>query len=301
MWKKISVGVIVTMLLGTTAMAGNTDRLTMSGSTSVYPLAQDLAQAYNAQHTDKTSFRIGQGGSDVGIQDAATGIVDIGNASRNLKPSEVAYGLVATPIARDAVAVVVNPFNPVRNLTTRQIAGIFNGTITNWSQVGGNNAPINVNSYTASAGSDTLDCFSKHFFGSSGTVVATASQWDSDDRLRQAVAADPNAIGFLSLAVLDDSVQAPSLDGRVVSLDAARSGQYNVIQNFSMVTKGQPTGLVKTFIDWVLSPAGQAIVTQNYLPPQSGQAMIVKRQQERPHRLLRHQSGMSPTGFYSNR
>jgi phosphate transport system substrate-binding protein len=288
MREKILVGLMATLLMGVPAMAaGNTGNLTMSGSTSVYPLAIDLAQAYNAQHTDKASFRIGQGGSGVGIQDVATGIVDIGNSSRSLKAAEVAYGLVTTVIARDAVAIVVHPSNPVQNLTSQQVAGIFNGTITNWSQVGGNNAPINVNSYTAFSGSDILDYFSEHFCGGSGTVVATANQWDSNGRLRQAVAADPNAIGFLSLAYLDNSLKAPNLDGQVVNLTSARSGQYKAVRNFNMVTKDQPTGLTKTFIDWVLSPSGQAIVAQDYLPPISGQAIVIKGHQGRQQRQQR--------------
>jgi phosphate transport system substrate-binding protein len=290
MWKKIFVSLMATLLMGVPAMAATTGSLTISGSTAVQPLAINLSQAYNAQHpNNRIVFTITNGGSDVGIANVATGIVDIGNASRNLKQTEIASGLVATPIARNAVAVIVNPFNPVQNLTAEQVAGIFNGNLTNWVKVGGNNVPIHVNSYT-SAGSDTLDCFSEYFFHRHGKVVPTASQWDSDSRLRQAVAADPNAIGFLSLADLDDSVQAPSLDGQTVSLAAARSGQYNVIQNFNMITKGQPAGTAKAFIDWVLSPAGQAIVLQDYLPLKSGQARIVKGHEERQQRLVRHSS-----------
>jgi phosphate transport system substrate-binding protein len=265
MWKKILVGLMATLLLGVPAMAATAGSLTMSGSTSIQPLANDLVQAYNSQHpSDRITLRIAGGGSGVGIADAAVGSVDVGNSSRGLKPVEIACGLVATTIARDAVAVVVNPANPVQNLTTRQVAGIYKGVITNWSQVGGPNAPINVNSYTAA--DDTLDYFIEHFFGGNGKVVATANQWDSNSRLRQAVAVDPNAIGFLSLAYLDRSLKAPSLDGQEVSLAAARSGQYTAVRNFNLVTKGQPDGSAKAFIDWVLSPAGQAIAVKDYLP-----------------------------------
>ncbi|CUH97215.1 hypothetical protein P22_3342 [Propionispora sp. 2/2-37] len=256
---------MATLLMEVPAMAATAGSLTMSGSTSIQPLANDLARGYNSQHPgDRIALHIAGGGSGVGIADAAVGSVDIGNSSRGLKPVEIACGLVATTIARDAVAVVVNPNNPVQNLTTRQVAGIYKGVITNWSQVGGPNAPINVNSYTAA--DDTLDYFIEHFFGGSGKVVATANQWDSNGRLRQAVAADPNAIGFLSLAYLDRSLKAPSLDGQVVSLAAARAGQYKVVRNFSLVTKGQPAGPAKAFIDWVLSPAGQKIAVKDYLP-----------------------------------
>ena len=273
---KILASLIATMLMGVPVLAA-TGSLTISGSTAVYPLAIDLTNAYNAQHSEKLSSHIGQVGSDIAIQDVATGIVDIANSSRNLNQAEVAYGLVTTVIARDALAIVVNLANPVQNLTSQQVADIFNGTITNWSQVGGNDAPINVNSYTAA--DDTLDYFNEHFFGSSGKIVASANQWDSNIRLRQEVAADPNAIGFLSMAYLDNSLKAPNLDGQVVSLSAVRSGQYSAVRNFNMVTKDQPTGLTKTFIDWVLSPSGQDIVVQAYLPPIPCQSIIVQSHQ----------------------
>jgi phosphate transport system substrate-binding protein len=265
MWKKILVGLMAPLLMGVPAMAATAGSLTMSGSTSIQPLANDLVQAYNIQHPgDRIALRIAGGGSGVGIADAAVGRVDVGNSSRSLKPVEIACGLVATTIARDAVAIVVNPANPVGNLTTPQVVGIYKGVITNWSQVGGPHTPINVNSYTAA--DDTLDYFIEHFFGGSGKVVATANQWDSNSRLRQAVAADPNAIGFLSIAYLDRSLKALSLDGQAASLAAARSGQYKAVRNFNLVTKGLPDGPTKTFIDWVLSPAGQAIAVKAYLP-----------------------------------
>lgn len=265
MRKKILVGLLAMLLMEVPAMAATAGSLTMSGATSLQLLAGDLVQAYNSQHPgNRLDLRIAGGGSGAGIADAAIGSVDVGNSSRGLKPVEIACGLVATTIARDAVAVVVNPVNPVGNLTTRQVAGIYKGVITNWSQVGGLNAPINVNSYTAA--DDTLDYFIEYFFAGSGKVVATASQWDSGHRLRQAVAADPNAIGFLSLAYLDRSLKALSLDGQEASLAAARAGQYKAVRNFIMVTKGQPAGPAKVFIDWVLSPAGQKIALKDYLP-----------------------------------
>lgn len=265
MWKRILIGLMATQLLGIPATVAAAGSLTMSGSTSLQPLANDLVSAYNSQHPgDRIALRIAGGGSGTGIADAAVGSVDIGNSARGLKPVEIACGLVATTIARDAVAIVVNPANPVQNLTTRQVADIYRGVITNWSQVGGLNAPINANSYTAA--DDTLDYFIEHFFGGSGKVVATASQWDSNGRLRQAVAADPNGIGFLSLAYLDRSLKALSLDGQEVSLTAARTGQYQAVRNFNLITKGQPAGPTKLFIDWVISPAGQAITLKDYLP-----------------------------------
>jgi len=238
--------------------------LKLSGSTSVQPLAEKLAQAFMAKYP-AVNISITGGGSGVGINDAAAGKVNIGNASRDLKPAEAGMGLVATVIARDAIAVVVNSANPVSNLTKEQVTEIFTGKITNWEQVGGNNAPIIVNSRTAPSG--TLDYFVETFLGEE-VVTATAKQHASNGLLRQAVAANENAIGFLSMGYLDSSVKAPNLDGQEVSMDTARDGSYNVVRNFNMVTSGAPTGLAKSFIDWILGSEGQAIVIKEYLPPQ---------------------------------
>lgn len=262
MRKKILACLTAILLIGSTAMAAQ-GSLKISGSTSVQPLSEELAQAFMSQNPG-VNISITGGGSGVGINDAATGKVNIGSASRDLKSTEAATGLASTTIARDALAIIVHPSNPVSNLTTAQVAGIFKGEITNWSQVGGNNAPILVNSRTAPSG--TLDYFVEHFFGK-GNIVATAKQHASNGLVRQAVAANRNAIGFLSMGYLNATVKAPRLDGQEVNMAAARSGSYKVVRNFNLITSGQPTGLAKTFIDWILSPQGQAIVTKEYLPP----------------------------------
>lgn len=263
MSKKILACLLAILLTAAIAMAAE-GTLQISGSTSVQPLSEELAQAFMAKNSGANIIITG-GGSGVGISDAATGKVNIGSASRDLKSSEAAQGLVSTTIARDALAVIVHRSNPVQNLTTAQVVGIFKGEITNWSQVGGANAPILVNSRTAPSG--TLDYFIEHFFGK-GAIVATAKQHATNGLVRQAVAGNRNAIGFISMGYLNSSVKAPNLDGQAVNMEAARSGNYKVIRNFNLVTKGQPTGLAKNFIDWILSSEGQRIVGKEYLPPQ---------------------------------
>ena len=286
--KKILVGLLTTVILGgagVPAMAAGSLKLT--GSTSVQPLAEELKTGYNAAHSsDQISITILGGGSGVGISDllATPPATDIGNVSRDLKPAEIAQGLIATTIARDAVAVVVNPDNPVQNLTSAQIAAIFKGQITNWAAVGGPNATIAVNSRTAPSG--TLDFF-KEFFLANGAVVGTASEYDSNGDLRDAVAADQYAIGFLSMGYVNSDVKAPNLDGQEVSLATARSGAYKAIRPFNMVTNGQPTGNAKLFIDWILTPAGQAIVDDEYLAPLAGGSASAAKGQVRPVRQQR--------------
>lgn len=262
-WQQANNRVVITTAPSTPPPASLSGSLKLSGSTSVQPLAEELAQAFMKKYP-KVSIAITGGGSGVGVKDAAAGSVNIGNASRDLKPEELAQGLVPTVIARDAVAVVVHPTNPVNNLTTEQVRDIFTGKITKWNEVGGPNAPIIVNSRTAPSG--TLDFFVEHFLGEE-KIAATAKQHASNGLVRQAVAANENAIGFISMGYLDNTVKAPNLDGQKVDMAAARSGAYQVVRNFNMITKGKPTGLAKAFLDWILSPEGQQIVTKEYLPP----------------------------------
>lgn len=234
--------------------------LKMSGSTSVQPLAEELTQVFMKENP-KVQITVTGGGSGVGIQDAADGKVNIGNVSRDLKDSDP-KGLVATTIARDAVVIVVNPKNPVGVLTTEQVKKIFTGAITNWKEIGGKNAPILVNSRTAPSG--TFDFFKEKFLGEEN-VVATAKQHASNGLVRQAVAANENAVGFISMGFVDSSVKAPKLDGVEPTLENAKNGTYKVIRPFVMVTKGNPTGLAKSFLDFVLSSEGQSIVKKEYI------------------------------------
>ncbi len=234
--------------------------LKMSGSTSVQPLAEELTQAFMKENP-KVQITVTGGGSGVGIKDAADGKVNIGNVSRDLKDSDP-KGLVATTIAKDAIVIVVNSKNPADKLTTDQVKKIYTGAITNWKDIGGKNAPIIVNSRTAPSG--TFDFFKEKFLGEDN-VIATAKQHASNGLVRHAVAGNENAIGFISMGFLDSSVKAPTLDGVKPTLENAKNGTYKVIRPFVMVTKGAPTGLAKSFLDFVLSSEGQSIVKKEYI------------------------------------
>ncbi len=192
---------------GSTGLSGS---IKLSGSTSVQPLAEMLAQTF-MQANPGVSITITGGGSGVGITDVAEGKVNIGNVSRALKDSDPA-GLVATTIARDAVVIVVNPGNPVNSLSEDQVKQIFTGEITNWKDVGGNDAPIILNSRTAPSG--TFDFFQEEFLGKGVPAAATAKQHASNGLVRQAVASNENAIGFVSMGYLDSTLKAPVFRGR---------------------------------------------------------------------------------------
>lgn len=242
--------------------AGHSGALKISGSTSVQPLAQDLAEAFMKKNPD-AQITVTGGGSGVGIKDVTDGKVNIGNSSRYLKPEE-AKGLVSHIIANDGVAVVINPDNPVKALTTEQVKKIFLGEITNWKDLGGENAPIILNVRDAASG--TGEYFIEHFLGKGKQPAKTAKTHASNGLVRQAVASNKNAVGYLSLGYIDKTVKAPTLDGVAPSFENAKKGTYKVVRPFVMATKGEAEGLTKVFIDFVLSPAGQKIVEKEYIP-----------------------------------
>lgn len=242
--------------------AGHTGTLKISGSTSVQPLAQELADAFMKKNPG-AKITITGGGSGVGIKDVTDGKVNIGNSSRYLKPEE-AKGLVAHIIANDGVAVVINPNNAVKALTTEQVKKIFLGEITNWKDLGGADAPIILNVRDAASG--TGEYFIEHFLGKGKHPAATAKTHASNGLVRQAVASNKNAIGYLSLGYVDKTVKAPPLDGIAPTFENAKKGTYKVVRPFIMATKGEGEGLTKVFIDYVQSPAGQKIVAKEYIP-----------------------------------
>jgi phosphate transport system substrate-binding protein len=262
MWKKVLVGVMTTMMMGATAMASGS--LTLGGSSSVYPLATLLGPQYNAAipanpHID---FSFSSSDSGTGIADVAAGRVDIGNSSRELTSAEVASGLVSTRIAKDAVVMIVNPNNTaVKNLTPAQIQKIYNGTYQNWSDgdLGGDSAPIVVE--TRENGSGTLDFFTKTFMGTSTITNATTN--NGSLAMHDAVAADPNAIGFIALGYVDSSVTALNLNGVAASVATAQNGTYTAVRNLNMITKGNPSGNAQLFLNWILTTAGQTCVQQD--------------------------------------
>lgn len=243
------------------AVAALEGSLKISGSTSVQPLAEELAQAFMKKHP-KVTIAITGGGSGVGIKDASDGKVNIGMASRGKKDSDPA-GCEWTVICRDGIVVAIHPNNPVNELTKTQVNGIYTGKITNWKDVGGKNAPIIVNSRTAPSG--TFDFFVEEFLGKE-KVIATAKQHASNGLVRQAVAANENAIGFISMGYLNDTVKAPKMEGVAPSMENAKNGSYKVVRPFNLITKGEPTGLAKAFIEFALSAEGQSMAAKDLIP-----------------------------------
>ena len=258
-----AVGVLAAVVPGT---ASATPTITMSGSTSVAPLATLLAKEYLKTHKGKVKFKLAQGGSDVGVADVAAGRVTIGNSSRDPKDSDPG-GLVFNKIAKDAICVVTNPANKLANLSQDQIQAIFSGQVRNWEDIPGAGTTGSINLVVRTAASGTQDAFQKIFMGTT-SVFSGASAKASNGLVQQTVQTDKNAIGYVS----QDFVQgtnAVAYQGVGCTLAAAKSGEYGGVRNFWMVTRGHPrvASALQRFIHWAqTSSKAQKVVATHWVP-----------------------------------
>lgn len=239
---------------------GEAGGLTLAGSTSVEPFAELLAEEYMTQHPQSPPINVQGGGSTAGIQAAQTGVADIGMSSRELRDDET--GLQTITIARDAIAIIVNPRNQVSDLTLEQIRAIFSGQITNWRAVGGNDHPITL--VTREEGSGTRGAFQELAMGKE-EILGEAIVQDSNGAVRELVAGDPYAIGYISLGIADERVRVLKVDGVNPSIESVEKGEYLLVRPFLFVLKGEPQGLAKDFIEFVLSQGAQDLLTQEGL------------------------------------
>ncbi|MCL2319798.1 MAG: phosphate ABC transporter substrate-binding protein [Treponema sp.] len=233
----------------------------VAGSTSVQPFAEVLAEEYALLHPESI-IDIQGGGSSAGITAAESGTADIGMSSRSLTAEE--QGLWSCEIAKDGLAVIVHPGNPVRGLTLGEVRDIYAGKITDWSGVGGGKAKIHL--ITREEGSGTRSAFESLVMGK-GEISPRAIVQDSNGTVRQLVSSDKNSIGFISLGLVDKTVKALALDGAGPSRDNVINGSYRLYRPFLLVAKSEPRGQAKEFIDFTLSDEGRKILANEGLIP----------------------------------
>jgi len=234
----------------------------VAGSTSVQPYAEVLEEAYALLYPENI-VDVQGGGSSAGITAAENGTADIGMSSRHLKDAE--QGLWTIEIAKDGLAIIVHPRNPVHNLTLEQIRGIYSAQITNWKQLGGDDAKIHI--ITREAGSGTRSAFTDFVMGKDARITQKAIVQDSNGAVRLLVSSDKYAIGFISLGLVDSTVKAIELDGVAATRENVMNGSYTLLRPFLFVCKEAPTGKVKDFIDFVMSEEGQRILNKEGLIP----------------------------------
>jgi len=235
-------------------------KLQIAGSTTVLPVAEECARAFMEKHPGSRIFVSG-GGSSHGVKAVADGTVDIGTASRDLKSSETDShpDLVAHGVAKDGVAVIVHPSNPITDLTMEQLQGIYTGTITNWKEVGGTDSGIMV--VTREEGSGTRDCFEQAVMKPiKAEITDHGIIQDSNGKTRATVAGSAQAIGFISLGYVNSDVSALRLDGIEPTVESVVDSSYAISRTLWMISNGNPDSSEQAFLDFVLGDEGQRIV-----------------------------------------
>jgi len=234
--------------------------ITLAGSTSVQPFAERLAEVYMHTHPG-IEINVQGGGSSAGVRAVQNRICHIGMASRALVGPETT--LTAIPIAFDAIVLIVNSRNPVAGLTLEQARRVFTGEVRNWRELGGADQRITL--VIREDGSGTRASFEEKVMyerrpGSDPVArhfAPDALVQDSNGAVREIVATDPAAIGYISFGLVDDRVHALALDRVLPSPAMVRSGRYPIGRKFLFLTAGAPDSIARHFIDFTLSCEGQ--------------------------------------------
>lgn len=257
--------VLLLFLPASVKVSASEQVIVVKGSTTVLPIAQPCAEVFMDQNPD-IDISIQGGGSGVGITSLIDGTCDIGNSSRPVKEEEVAKAkekgveLFANIIAKDAIAVIVHTSNKIDGLTLEQIKAIYTGEISNWSPVGGEDQVIVVVSRDSASG--TFEAFNE---------LALHKEKLRPDALMQAsnaavaitVANTPGAIGYVGLGYVISQVKAIKVNDIIPSKETVNDNSYPLARPLFMYTNGEPEGIVKDFIDFVLSAEGQKLVEEN--------------------------------------
>ena len=261
---------VVTLAVVLTACGGNAEggsksskeglaTIAISGSTSVGPLAEKLA--FNYEENNDAKIEINQIGSSAGITNAISGVSEIGMTSRDLKQEEIDSGLSETIIAYDGIVVVTHPTNKVNDLTLEQVKKIFTGEVKNWKELGGEDLEIVV--VSREDGSGSRDSFQEIVDFSSGELVRSAIVASGNGNIKTTVAMNKHAVGFISFEYIDDTISTIDINGVQATADNVLQQKYKLSRPFLFVNKEESlTDAGQQFIDFILSPDGQVIVSE---------------------------------------
>ncbi|MGD0534892.1 MAG: phosphate ABC transporter substrate-binding protein [Methanoregula sp.] len=254
--------------------AAQTETLTLTGSTTVLPIAQAVADAYTKAHPE-ANIQVSGGGSGVGIQAIINKKVDIGMSSADVSAAQKAQdsNMNIITIAHDGIAIIVNPANTIPSISLAQVQQIYSGNITSWSSLSGAGVS-NSNNQIVLVGRDSSSGTRTYFDSSVMKGVNDSMSMHEDNSngaVLQEVAQTPNAIGYISIGYLDNTVKALPIqlaNGTLIAPTVAtvKDKTYPIHRDLYMITNGQPTGLANDYINFLLSPAGQQIVVaQGYV------------------------------------
>lgn len=252
---------------GTTTDGGLSGKLTLTGSSTIAPLALEIAKRFEERHPD-VRIDVQTGGSSRGISDAKSGLADIGMASRRLKDGEIE--LTAHAIAQDGVCMILHASNVVASLTDDQVRAIYLGEIENWSEVGGEDAPITV--VNKAAGRATLEVFTKHFGLDEKEIQADVIVGDNEQGIKT-VAGNPDSIGYVSIGTAeysagsDVAIKLLPANGITASTASVGSGSFPIGRPLNLVTFGEVSKLQRAYIDFCRSAEVHDLVTGLYFVP----------------------------------
>jgi len=249
------------LVIGSKALAAK-KTITIKGSTTVLPIAQACAEAFMNRYPE-IDISVQGGGSGVGIASIIDGTCDIGDSSRPIKDKEITKAqekgveVYENVVAMDGIAVVVHPSNPVNELTREQIKAIYTGKISAWSEVGGGKEKIVVVSRDSASG--TFEAFN-HLALDKERVRPDSLLNASNNAVAMTVASTPGAVGYIGLGYLSPRVKSLKVNSVEPTKENVVNGSYVLARKLFMYTKGEPEGLNKQFIDFILSSDGQKLV-----------------------------------------
>ncbi len=241
-------------------------KLILIGSSTIAPLASEIAKRFESGHPG-VRVDVQSGGSSRGITDARQGVANIGMVSRSLKPEE--KDLQAFSIARDGVTVILHKDNPVKSLSDKQIVDIYTGKVTNWRSLGGKDGTITV--VNKAEGRSTLELFTNYFKLKNTDIKAQVVIGENEQGIKT-VAGNPNAIGYVSIGSAENgaangvAIKLLPVNGIAATTANVQNGTFPISRPLNLVTKTQPQGLTKEFIDFAKSQQVSDIVKkQNFV------------------------------------
>ncbi|MEG0152535.1 MAG: phosphate ABC transporter substrate-binding protein [Cellulosilyticaceae bacterium] len=240
------------------------------GSTTVAVPMDELVLKYKEKNPEVV-IEVQGVGSSAGVKAAHEKTADIGMVSREIKDSEKEYGLTETVIAYDGIAVVLNPANGVEDLSSEQVKGIFEGTITNWSEVGGVDENIIV--VTREDGSGTRSAFEEILglqkeIGDKkvSSITQSALVAEGNGTIKATVASKTGAVGYVSLGFIDETVKVISVDGVIPTPESVKASKYSVSRPLLILTQPDAPAHVQEYVDFILGTEGQEVVSEKYIP-----------------------------------
>jgi phosphate transport system substrate-binding protein len=272
--KKLGIVVALIVLIG--AVWGflrtkpddiNIEKLVLTGSSTIAPLATEIGKRFESLHSN-VRVDVQTGGSSRGVSDARAGLADIGMASRALKDDE--KDLLGFTVALDGISVILNKANPVETLNKQQIIDIYTGKIINWKEVGGNDAPITV--VNKAEGRSTLELF-LHYFGLKNTDVKPHVVIGDNQQGIKTVVGNPDAIGYVSVGTAEYgagqgvAIKLLPLEGIAASVENVRNRSFPLSRPLNLVTRTEPVGIVKDFIEFASSTQVNDLIEAQYFVP----------------------------------